>query len=50
MDNYPYARRRRLKDPIVELAVDYAVPNIVDYVLEVSEAGAGEAPVLVWKP
>lgn len=46
---YPYASRKRNRDPIVELAVDYSVPDICDFVIEVREAGAGQPTKLVWK-
>jgi hypothetical protein len=46
---YPYAARKRTRDPIVELAVDHSVPDIRDFVLEVREAGAGEGSETVWR-
>jgi hypothetical protein len=46
---YPYAARKRNRDPIVELAVDYSVPDIRDFVIEVREAGAGQHTQVVWK-
>ncbi len=48
--DYPYAAKRRSRDPIVELAVDYSVPDIRDFVTEVREAGAGQPATLLWKP
>ncbi len=47
--DYPYADRKRLADPIVELAVDYSVPDIADFVTEVRETGAGRPTGLIWK-
>lgn len=44
LDRYPYQdwrRRRRGVDPIVELTVDYAVPNIESLIISVEEMGAG---------
>jgi hypothetical protein len=40
ISDYPYSERRRMKkrgERVVELAVDYAVPNIGDFVLRVIE-------------
>ena len=40
ISEYPYSERRRMKkrgERVVELAVDYAVPNIRDFVLRVRE-------------
>lgn len=47
--DYPYAERKRNRDPIVELAVDYSVPDIRDFVAEVREAGAGQHTKVVWE-
>jgi hypothetical protein len=49
MADYPYASRKRLVDPIVELAVDYSVPDIRDLVIEVREIGAGLPAKVIWK-
>jgi hypothetical protein len=46
---YPYTRRKRNRDPIVELAVDYSVPDVRDFVTEVREAGAEQPTKVVWK-
>jgi hypothetical protein len=46
---YPYANRKRNRDPIVELAVDHSVPDICDFVTEVREAGAGQPTKVFWK-
>lgn len=43
--DYPYAhwkKRRRKGERVVELCVDYAVPNIVDFVVRVSEVQGGQ--------
>lgn len=50
MAEYPYESRKRNKDPIVELAIDYSVPDIRDFVTEVREGGAGQGAKVVWKP
>jgi len=45
--DYPFKkweRARRRVDPVVELAVEYAVPDIRDLVVSVKEVGAGKAP------
>jgi hypothetical protein len=49
MTEYPYASRKRLPDPIVELAVDYGVPDIRDLVTEVRETAAGQGTKIIWK-
>jgi hypothetical protein len=49
LSEYPYAAKRRDRDPIVELAVDYSVPDIRDFVTEVREAGAGQPTKTVWR-
>jgi hypothetical protein len=49
LPEYPYAKRKGNRDPIVELAVDYSVPDICDFVTEVREAGAGQPTKVVWK-
>lgn len=46
---YPYASRKRNRDPIVELAVDYSVPDIRDFVTEVRQSGAEQPTKVVWK-
>ena len=46
---YPYATRKRNRDPIVELAVDYSVADFRDFVTEVREAGAEQPAKVVWK-
>ena len=46
---YPYPDRKWNRDPIVELAVDYGVPDICHFVTEVREAGAGQGIKIVWK-
>jgi hypothetical protein len=49
LPDYPYAAKSRNRDPIVELAVDYSVPDIRDFVIEVREAGSGQSTNIVWK-
>jgi hypothetical protein len=46
---YPYTRRKRNRDPIVELAVDYSVPDVRDFVTEVREGGAEQPTKVIWK-
>jgi hypothetical protein len=46
---YPFASRMRLPDPIVELAVDYSIPDIRDLVTEVRETAAGADTKVIWK-
>jgi len=46
---YPYHSRKRLRDPIVELAVEYSVSDIAESVLEVWESSADHDRKLIWK-
>jgi hypothetical protein len=39
-DDYPWEERQRQPEPVVELAVDYSVPDITDLIIEVSERKA----------
>ena len=48
MADYPYQARSRNRDPIVELAVDYKVPDIRDLVLQVKQTGGGVASKVIW--
>jgi hypothetical protein len=51
--DYPFEewdRDRKRKDPVVELTVTYAVPDIRDFVVRVEERGGGIAPALIWEP
>ena len=50
--DYPFAewdKRRRRKDPAVELAVRYAVPDVRDLVLRVDEREGGETVAVLWE-
>jgi hypothetical protein len=52
LPQYPFAewkKKRPLKDAIVELAVDYAVPDVRDMVIEIKESGGGLPDSLVWR-
>lgn len=49
LPDYPYASRKHLADPIVELAVDHGVRDIRDFVMEVWETGAQQGPRVIWK-
>jgi hypothetical protein len=45
MSEYPFAQwdeKRKKREPVVELAVTHSVPDIVDFVVKVEEAGGGE--------
>jgi hypothetical protein len=45
IEEYPFADRlRRRLEPIVELAVDYLVPNVASLTVHVREIGGGEPP------
>lgn len=49
---YPYeawAKKRRKLDAVVELAVDYAVPDVATMVLTVEQRQVGRPPVLIYK-
>lgn len=50
--DYPFEelKKRKKEDAIVELAVDYGLPNIVDYVIRVEEWIGNKAEHLIWKP
>lgn len=50
--DYPFDAwdcKRRRKDPVVELTVRYAVPDICDFVVRVEERGGGMATRLLWE-
>lgn len=49
MSEYDYAARKGKHDPIVELAVEYSVPDVQDLVIEVKEVGAGHDEKTIWK-
>lgn len=45
IDEYPFANRmRRRLEPVVELAVDYLVPDVVSLAVSVREIGGGSPP------
>jgi len=49
--DYPFERFRRKrgrKNAVVELAVDYSVPDIGDFVISVSELGGGRPVKKIW--
>lgn len=50
--NYPFDawdRKPRRKEPVVELTVRYAVPDIREFVVRVEERGGGTATRLLWE-
>jgi hypothetical protein len=48
VEEYPFAdRRRRGLEPVVELAVDYLVPNVSSLVVNVQEIGGGSPPNVI---
>ena len=51
IDNYPYSqeRKKRPREPVVELAVEGGVPDIAEYVIEVSEMRDGRRLRTIWK-
>lgn len=53
LSQYPFAawlaKRRSLRDAAVELAVDYAVPDIREYVVLVEDREQGRPPKVIWK-
>ena len=52
LGEYPFAewdKKRRRKDPAVELAVRYAVPDVRDLVLRVDEREGGETVEVLWE-
>ena len=49
---YPYgawAKKRRKKDAVVELAVDYSVPDVAEMVLAVEIRQFGKLSILVYE-
>ncbi len=51
LPRYPFAEwkgKRPLQDSIVELAVDYGVPDVREMVVEVRETGGGLGDALLW--
>jgi hypothetical protein len=52
LPQYPFGewrKKRPLKDSVVELAVDYAVPDVRELVIEVKESGGGSPDSLIWR-
>jgi hypothetical protein len=52
LPQYPFGewrKKRPLKDSVVELAVDYAVPDLRELVVEVKESGGGTPDSLIWR-
>ena len=52
LDLYPFDRRRRQRGPrnaVAELAVEYSVPDIREYVISVEERGAGRPLESIWR-
>lgn len=48
--DYPFdERHRRGLEPVVELAIEYGVPDIVNFLIRVEEAGAGRPASTVWR-
>lgn len=41
-------RSGKLKSAVAEVAVDYAVPNIITYAIQVEEMRDGEPPRIIW--
>lgn len=51
IEAYPYEQRRKdrgVKDAIAELTVDYAVPDLMEFVIEAEEIGGGLASERLW--
>ena len=51
LDQYPLAEwdhKRRGKEPVVELSIEYGVPNLVDFVESVELVGRGEPAERIW--
>jgi hypothetical protein len=51
LSQYPFAewhRKRRGREPVVELSVEYSVPNLTDFVESVALVGRGEADQQIW--
>jgi hypothetical protein len=42
-------RRKRPREPVVELAVEGGVPDIAEYVIEVAEMQSGVRLRTIWK-
>lgn len=53
LEDYPFQewdQKRGGKDPVVEVAVDYSVPDVREITLVVEEAGAGKPSEVIWQP
>lgn len=51
LSEHPYDERRRSgREPVVEVTVDYAVPDIRDHLVEVQRRTAGGAAEVIWRP
>jgi hypothetical protein len=51
LEEYPLAERRRkygVKNAVAEVTVDYAVPDLRDFVVTAYEIGGGEEKVVLW--
>ena len=51
--SYPFAywrRKRKVRDAVVELAVPWAVPNVIEVLERVSIVGRSEPEEVVWSP
>jgi hypothetical protein len=49
LSQYPFeSRKARGREPVVELTVEYAVPDIRDLVLRVEETGGGRPASVLW--
>ena len=53
LPSYPFAswmeKRRSVAEAVVELAVDYSVPDVCDFILRVEEREPGKPTVVLWK-
>lgn len=50
ISDYPYANRKsRGLEPVVELVVDYAVPDIKEFVLRVDFMACNKTPRTIWR-
>lgn len=51
VSDYPFEERRRAgKDGVVELTVEYSVPDIADLVRRVERVRTGQSAVVIWEP
>jgi hypothetical protein len=52
LNEYPFVewkKKRSANNSIVELAIDYSIPDLREMVLEVKEAGAGACDQIIWR-